>query len=339
MILWGAAVAGRNEGMMTAIFRAEDERVAGRADYWRHVVCDTFVPFDMRMDARPDFRGRLRANDLGAVRVVELSAPGTEVFRGPKLIRRSDPDLCKIDVRTHGRVIVAQDGREAVLGRADFTFIDLSRPGHWACPGDRHGMVAVVFPRSLLPLTAKETADLTAVRFSGRQGTGALISSLIRKLARHLDELDPTDGFRLSTALMDLLTVSMAGRLGRDEAIPPQARQRALLTRIDAYIEERLGDPALSPATIAAAHHISTRYLHKLFEAEERTVASWIRRRRLDRAQQDLLDLRFQQPVSAVGARWGFASASQFNRVFRARFGVPPGEYRLAHSHPTELLG
>ena len=86
----------------------------------------------------------------------------------------------------------------------------------------------------------------------------------------------------------------------------------------------------MTPTTIAAAHHISLRYLHKLFEAQGTTVAGWIRRRRLDRCRVDLLDPAYRaRPVSAIGARWGFPDASRFNRVFRAAHGVPPGEYRL----------
>ncbi|MEO3823297.1 helix-turn-helix domain-containing protein [Actinomadura sp. B10D3] len=38
------------------------------------------------------------------------------------------------------------------------------------------------------------------------------------------------------------------------------------------------------------------------------------------------------RPVSAIAARWGFADAAAFSRVFRAAYGLPPGEFRLAVS-------
>ncbi len=41
--------------------------------------------------------------------------------------------------------------------------------------------------------------------------------------------------------------------------------------------------PQLSPAAVAAAHHISLRSLHQLFHDEGLTVAGWIRQRRLER--------------------------------------------------------
>lgn len=98
---------------------------------------------------------------------------------------------------------------------------------------------------------------------------------------------------RVGAAFLDVLSVALAARLDRGDAVPRDSRQHDLLTRIHAFIEERLSDPALSPATIAAAHHVSLRYLHKLFESLEATVAGWIRRRRLERCRRDLLDRRW----------------------------------------------
>jgi len=55
------------------------------------------------------------------------------------------------------------------------------------------------------------------------------------------------------------------------------AVQRSLMLRIKDYIGQRFRDPALGPAEIAAAVSISTRYLHKLFEADRQTVSLYIR--------------------------------------------------------------
>src|SRR6185437_10842325 len=62
------------------------------------------------------------------------------------------------------------------------------------------------------------------------------------------------------------------------------AVQRSLMLRIKDYIGQRFRDPALGPAEIAAAVSISTRYLHKLFEADRQTVSLYIKGLRLDRA-------------------------------------------------------
>jgi AraC-like DNA-binding protein len=81
--------------------------------------------------------------------------------------------------------------------------------------------------------------------------------------------------------VLDLLTVALAARLDRRRQVPPDSTQHAVLLQVYAFIEEHLSDPGLSPRTIADAHHISTRYLYKLFEAKRQSVADWVRHRRM----------------------------------------------------------
>ena len=120
----------------------------------------------------------------------------------------------------------------------------------------------------------------------------------------------------------------------------PETHRRALLTRIQAFIQQRLGDPELSPGVIAAAHHISLRYLHKLFQEQGTTVAGWIRQRRLEACRRDLADPALaSRPVAAIAARWGYPNASHFGQVFRTAHGMPPQEYRMWAQHPRHASG
>jgi AraC-like DNA-binding protein len=155
------------------------------------------------------------------------------------------------------------------------------------------------------------------------------VSQVARQLPAQIDTLGGTDGARLGTAVADLLTSALASRLDREDEVPHESRQHALRLRILAFIEERLADPELSPGGIAAAHFISIRYLHKLFEGEQTTVADWIRHRRLERCRRDLLDPALRsRPVSAIAARWGYHDPSHFNRSFKAAYGMTPGTFR-----------
>jgi AraC-binding-like domain len=214
---------------MSVLIRVEDEPPRSRLDYFRHVVADTFVPFDLQIDADHDFRARILTGQVGTVHVAKVRAPRLKAFRTPKLIRVSDPELFKLEVPVRGHTVFAQGDREAVLGPGDFTLLDLSRPCQLADRGEEHGNVAVKFPHAALPLPHDELARLTAVPISGRDGLGAAISSLARHMARHLDDHDPSEGTRLATALMDLLVVALAERLDRSAALhpPPRAAVRS----------------------------------------------------------------------------------------------------------------
>jgi mannose-6-phosphate isomerase-like protein (cupin superfamily)/AraC-like DNA-binding protein len=62
-------------------------------------------------------------------------------------------------------------------------------------------------------------------------------------------------------------------------------------------------------------------------------VADHIRRRRLERCSQDLLDPAFSRwRINAIGRRWGYTDAAHFSRAFRDAHGLPPGEFRAAYS-------
>jgi AraC-like DNA-binding protein len=320
---------------MSHLLRADDVPATSRVDYWRHVVNEALGPLDLRLPSGPDLRDELLVGDAGAVRVAQLSTPTAGgASRTAKHIRQSDLELCTIDVLARGRGVVAQDGRQAILTPGDFALVDLSRPVQWTTSAMQ--TVAVVFPRTLLPLRPDEVAGLTAVRFPGDQGTGALVSSLARQLPRRVDDWGAVDGPRLGGAVLDLFAVALAARLDRGERVPADTRQRALLLRVQAGIEARLGDPGLSPDAVAAAHYISPRYLYKLFETQGQGVAGWIRQRRLERCRRDLLDPALAgRSVSAIAARWGLTNAAHFSRAFRAAYGMAPVEYRLLGGGPS----
>lgn len=260
--------------------------------------------------------------------VLDLQMSAAHAARTPDLIRRSDMGLFKVDLGLRGRGRYEQAGRQQVLVPGDFHLIDLGRPGHVAVDRD-HEVSVVTFPRELLPVPDKNLRDLTAVRFSARDPYASLVASLGRELGRHLGAYETVRDSRIGTAFLDLLALAVATRLDTVSAMPAETRERAMMARIGAFIDHHLGDPGLSPGTIAAAHHISVRTLHKLYYGQDDTVAGSIRRQRLERCRQDLLDPALRdRTAGAIGARWGYRDPAAFSHAFRAAYGLPPGEYR-----------
>jgi AraC-like DNA-binding protein len=186
-----------------------------------------------------------------------------------------------------------------------------------------------MFPPSLLPFSPGRLSELAAVRIPATTGLGDLTSAFLLQLARNIDHYSPAEAARLSTAALEVLATRLAHELDLRGWGTPEARRHALLVTVQGFIHQHLGDPELSPATIAAAHHMSLRSLHQLFHDEGLTVAGWIRQRRLACCRRDLSDPALaSRPVAAIAARWGFSSASDFSRAFSAMHGLPPGEYR-----------
>jgi hypothetical protein len=90
--------------------------------------------------------------------------------------------VCLVGVLVDGGLRVEQDGRQAVLGPGDLSFIDPARPFEQSFTVMRNIRVSV--PKAMIPLRDRELGELTGVRIPGDRGAGALASALIRQLAR-----------------------------------------------------------------------------------------------------------------------------------------------------------
>ncbi|XVQ06272.1 helix-turn-helix domain-containing protein [Spirillospora sp. CA-255316] len=283
------------------------------------------------MDRDVPLEGRIEAAQLGPIGVgrIQTSTPHG-VHRTPGLIRRGGPELYRVVLAVSGTVLLGQDGGTARLGSGDLAVYDFSRP--YELVYDSAVQLAVFsLPREALAVPADTVRRLTAVAISGDGGTAALAAPLLRRVAEDVETYQPASAARLSTVVMDLLTTTVAEQSSQVAALDPETRERVLLRHVHAFVEQHLGDTGLSPAMVAAAHHVSLRYLHRLFESQDTTVAAWIRHRRLERCRRDLADpVYLGQPVSAIAARWGLPDPAHFSRLFRRVYGTPPAEYRRA---------
>jgi AraC-like DNA-binding protein len=305
-----------------------------RFAYWREVCSKLYVPYDIHCDPRTEsgFRARVAFSAFGPVRSALATVVPHGLYRTTRRIRQAAPEVFELTCTVRGGGTATQDGRSADLGVGDLVLLDPSRPYRIepAGPSPVSRVMLLHFPRSLLPLPSKDLRELTAVRIAGDRGVGALSSEFLLTLARRMPELSASDAARLSTLTVEVLTTALAQAL--DSSAPP--RTRALVARILAFVRDNLGDPRLTPDAIAAAHHISLRYLHKLFHQEGHTVAGYIRERRLEHCRRDLADPRLAgRPIQAIAARWGFTGAAHFSQSFRNAYGVSPRQFRRCAQH------
>jgi AraC-like DNA-binding protein len=273
------------------------------------------------------FQASVVARDLGPVRLIELVTPEGECFRDAHCARAEDEKLWQIDLMTRGQARVEQGRGTADLGPTDLVLIDPARPVRFASTASAH--VTMLVPRRELRLRPGDAARLAGIRIRGDRGPAALVSSLARDMARSLTGFRAREADRSAAAVIELISVALEAQLGDVRPGPDEA----LRDRILGYIEARLSDRSLAPAKIAAAHHISVRRLHKLFEDQPLTVAALIRQRRLERCRADLT--RSDQTVAAVAARWGFVDPSYFSRIFKATYGYNAAALTAGHRART----
>lgn len=225
---------------------------------------------------------------------------------------------------------------DVFLGPGDICFYDAHGPATLDFP-ERFRMKVFLVPYESLGLDAADVARLAGTPVPRVSRLGSLLSPFLSELADTASSSLPPVGELLAWNAVNVLATLATERLGRDATATPDART-PLRTRILEFIDLHLTDEDLSPETIAGAHHISARYLHRLFQDEGTTVGRWIQRRRLEECRRDLMiRARGGRTIAAVANRWGFMSATHFSRVFRAAYGMSPSEWRdtVGRATPT----
>lgn len=300
-----------------------------RADFWHDAVSRTFVPLDVTLHEESPSAATISSSRLGFMQVSAVTAGPQTVARSPRMIARDGQEYLTLTLLHQGIAERSQDGRDTVVHPGQFSLSDSSRP-FTKTLRQAFSFTSFHFPRSALGVTDKALQAMTAIPF-GRDGASSdLLAGHLERLGRAAQSLTPAHHRRLALITCDLLACLIQERHGALNHRAPVAAH-ATLTRIKEYVLRHLGDPELTPAGIAAAHHVSVRYVHKLFENEGITVGRWIQRQRLEHCRRDLERATHQaQSVAAVAHRWGFADASHFSRVFRRAYGTTPREWQAA---------
>ncbi|MFF5156571.1 helix-turn-helix domain-containing protein [Streptomyces sp. NPDC000348] len=320
------------EGSVPGSFHTTDGLpVPHRRAYWREALSRTFGAVNMTV---PDevYSGAIHAIPLGRLQAVTVDGDCLSALRTRRLAGQDDQDeYVVVKLLERGVARLEQDGREALLGPGDIFVYDMARPLRLDLP-QSFRTKSLVLPRDVLGLGEADLARVTVCPLGPDTSLGGLLSPFLAGLVEGAGNYQSRTGELMARNVVDLLGVLADEVLGRSTADTPGGN-RALLLRIQAFIDRHLTDPGLTPQAIARAHHISLRYLHKLFESEDATVGRWIQRRRLEECRRDL-EGHASATIAAVAHRWGFTSAAHFSRVFRAAYGMSPREWRGAR-RPT----
>ncbi|MFI1018750.1 helix-turn-helix domain-containing protein [Streptomyces sp. NPDC020965] len=314
-------------------FSSLDAPPRDRFGTWCDLLRNTHAPMDLLSDHADDFRARQRVVSLGEVVVWPAVFPPVTFRRTAKLIRQSDPETYHLTLMLRGVGTVVRRGHELHAGPGIYHTNDSSRPIDIRSHTERGRimMVGVEVPKAVLPLPRRSADRAIGIPMRDDQGVGALLANFLRQFVRDLDDYRLADASRLGAVVTDLVAATFAHAAESTDALPPHTHQYTTVLRIKGFIQQHLGDPALTPTVIAAAHNISCGHLHRLFRSEGVTVAALIRRARLERARTELCDpCRAGDHILTIAARCGLAAA-ELSRSFRTAYGMSPSEYRHLH--------
>jgi AraC-like DNA-binding protein len=307
-----------------------------RGDKWRDALASNFnglIP-DRPAGDLAGAAGWLSPAQLSSVAAFHVAGGSQVLRRSPAWARRLPSELLKVCIQRAGSATIQQGDREVLLTPGSMAIYDIDRPysirlqGDWRC-------AVIAFPRTALLASEHFIDAVICRRAQVADGPGSVLVPLV---ASAVSRAENGSGAGISDALMgraclDLLKAALA------ERELPQ-RPDAVRLQIENYIRAHIADPGLSHGKVAAAHHMSERTLHRLFDDSAQTVTELIRSCRLEGILADL-----QSPASAgeaisrIAARWGIHDMPHLTRAFRARYGMSPSEARRHGNADKPAIG
>jgi len=160
----------------------------------------------------------------------------------------------------------------------------------------------------------------------------------LRLLVGYLDVLH--DNWELSTPelrrtvathIHDLCALAIGATRDAAEIARGRGLRVARLRAIKADIRRNLRDGDVSVTALAGRHHVTPRYIQRLFESDGTTLSRFVLEQRLAQVHCMLADSRHaDRKIAALAYDVGFGDLSTFNWEFRRRFGVTPSDVRAA---------
>jgi AraC-like DNA-binding protein len=293
---------------------------------WADVIRQRFIPLQIAQRDASDLAGSVRSRQIGHLQASIVDSVPQTFTRTRRLISAGGHELLALGVVERGTGYLERDGRNCVVSGGGFALYDTSRPFTWSLTGDWRLRV-YTWSRESIALTEPDSQQLTATAVPGNAGVGRFLSPMLARLARTDADLSPSGSIRLASEVAEL---SIIAALEAGRGVEHERSDREQLRTIQAFIEQNLADPTLTPPRIAREFYMSARTLHRLFARHGLTVAAWIKERRLEACRRALVSPRSQTvPINEIASRFGFPNQAFFSREFSKQYGESPRRHRL----------
>ncbi len=293
---------------------------------WREAIGRQVLKMDFEPSGEAPFRAIIEPL-LPEIRLQRLSISPGFTFRD-KALTQGDPDTFAILIASQVGLDLSQRGTDLRLGRGEATLLRTSQPGA-AGLARAHSYLSLVVP---IEVIADRVAlfDRCVMRpFPRTSPALRLIKGYIRCIEACAGSNDPALRVLLCRHMLELTDLFVMAADGPSPSERSDAVRAARVASIRGYIERHSADPALSVEAVAAAEGISERYLQRLLEQTGTSFTESVAQRRLAHARTMLTDPEHaRRHVLDIALLAGFSDVSYFNRLFRRRYGMTPGEAR-----------
>ena len=284
----------------------------------------------MVVDATRDgFEGVLTRLSAGELEITSVKSTPLIVRTAARDVNVcSDERVFSLQVVHSGRCRIRHAGIEMVAEAGDMIVADASKSYELKFAERVQGLTLPP-PWSRFGSHAETLEALAGHRINVHSGPGAVLSTFIRSSWDQLVECEGEEWPESSAEIIwDLLAAVLRGETGRKIV---RGRADSLRREAKALIDGRLADAAFQIAEVAEGLGVSARYLQMVFADAGTTPSRFLLARRLDAAAARLRNVDRPISITEVALECGFSDLSYFSRVFRRRYGVTAGAYRLSY--------
>ena len=304
---------------------SDDIALRDRPAVLREVFGREILNLDLEPDPDAPLYVDFNLRALPDLKIVSGSSGGVRSRRTKNMLGDGNDDLF-LSINQTNLFSVRQSDREALLHPGDAALVSCAE----AMAFQRAGGVAIGIrvPRMLFAHQPGAIEDRVARVIPASSEPLRLLRAYVNSLDSDNSLGTPELRHLVVTHIHDLLLLAINGMDSPAEQAIGRGLKAARLRQIKAHIVDSLaGD--MSIHAVAVAHHLTERYVQRLFEDEGTTFSTFVSHQRLARAYRMLRTPRHAgQSVSAIAYECGFHDVSHFNRMFRRRFGLTPSEAR-----------
>lgn len=301
--------------------------VATRASAWNTLYSSQLNKVEFTPHDRQGFSAQLSLGQLGPIQFARMATNRTTIERTRRHIVHGSPRLYSFLLQVSGSSQFSHCGQETKLSAGDFTLCDSYAPHNFDVEDDSTVIMLRVDAKTLkahLPTPDK----FCGLHLKSDVGLTGTMSAMVAKLHTQLESgFSSSFDQRFASHLLEMLSMSYA--IGFEQQLDCSAVLRSRYSEVVRHVEDRLRDPQLSPATIAAGLRISPRYLRAVFATSGERASAYIVRRRLEECAKQIRNPAWAgNTLTEIAFAWGFNSAAHFTRTFHQHFGMTPRDYR-----------
>ena len=296
-----------------------------RPSRWNNIISDAYFPLQTHFREPLKFQGTLSVLKLGHVGLSRLTSEPVNYERRRRHVREAHEEEYLITIPKHSSVEFRQLGKDVRCEPGGFILERGDEPYRfmYANPND---LFVLKVRKKVLAERVRQPDRFCARVIDATSGTANLFTSMVGHAQNQLGHASITACETLGRQLLELLGLALEEKRGASDLGASSVRA-AHLNRIDQFIRANLKNADLSPDLIAESCGISKRYLHDLFKDVNGTVSQQVRDQRLIAAR-DRLGIAAEITMADLAYRFGFSDQAQFSRLFKAKFGVTPSDFR-----------